>query len=126
MTRMSPMGCDLQSVSSAAASSFVRVHRATSQAMGGAVLMAPSGDRDRRILESIRRGRLPTWARAILGLLGLGCLLVAAAMFVPLGAGFLDGEDSLDLLLGSSAVVVLMAAGSGLLRLAVRRSGLAR
>ena len=88
--------------------------------------MTPSGDRDRRVLESTRRGRLPTWARVILGLLGLGCLLLAAAMFVTLGADFLDGVDSLDLLLESSIVVVILAAGGGLLRLALRRSGQAR
>jgi len=58
--------------------------------------MAPSGDRDRRILESIRTDRLSTWARVILGLLGLGCLLLAAAIFVPLAADFLDGVDSLE------------------------------
>jgi hypothetical protein len=47
-------------------------------------------------------------------------------MFVPLAADFLDGVDSLDLLLESSIVVVLLAAGSGVLRLAARRSGHAR
>ena len=84
---------------------------------GMSVLMTPSGDRVRRVLESTGRGRPSTWARVILGLQGLGCLLLAAEMFVPLGAAFMDGEDTLDLLLESSILVVLIAAGSGLLRL---------
>jgi hypothetical protein len=89
-------------------------------------LMPALRDRGRRVRESIRTGRLPRWAPIILGVCCIGSLLCGAVMFVPLGEGFLGGGDGLDLLVGSVVVVVLLATGTGLLRLAVRRSGHAK